>query len=148
MRFRNVDVSPEAPVKSWPLEALRTALERGDLRTYQLLVHEIRQEPWGPVARRIEQVLGWTQPYGVSNIMSRAIERARSMSKSRERDWVVEQLADAVRRSGLSQANFARTIGTSPSRFSTYVTGDVVPAATLLVRAQSLAQRLEKPSTG
>lgn len=148
MRFRNVDIDPDAPVASWPLEAVRTALERGDLRTYRILVREIQQEPWGPVARRIERVLGWTQPYGVANIMSRAIDRGRNESKAREREWVIGQLHDAVQRSGLSQAGFARAIGTSPSRFSTYATGEVVPAATLLARAYSVAQRLEELSTG
>lgn len=43
----------------------------------------------------------------------------------------------------MSQAAFARALGTSASRFSTYLGGTTRPSAYLLVRAQRLAAALE-----
>ena len=55
---------------------------------------------------------------------------------------VIDQLRRALATSGLSQAGFARAIGTSGSRFSTYLAGTVRPSAQLFVRAQRLARAL------
>lgn len=44
--------------------------------------------------------------------------------------------------SGLSQAGFARALGTLPSRYSTYLTGAVVPSASWYLRALRLGQAL------
>lgn len=51
-------------------------------------------------------------------------------------------LREAVALSGLSQAAFARALGTSASRFSTYVAGLTRPSAHLVLRAQRLARAL------
>jgi transcriptional regulator with XRE-family HTH domain len=47
-----------------------------------------------------------------------------------------------ITRSGLSKAQFAARIGTSPSRLSTYLNGKVTPSAALMVRMRRLAGRL------
>lgn len=44
--------------------------------------------------------------------------------------------------SGLAQAGFARAVGTSASRFSTYLSGTTTPSAVLFVRAERLAAAL------
>jgi transcriptional regulator with XRE-family HTH domain len=48
---------------------------------------------------------------------------------------------NAVARSGLSKAQFAARIGTSPSRLSTYLNGKVTPSAALMVRVRRLDGR-------
>lgn len=48
---------------------------------------------------------------------------------------VTAQLKAALASSGLSQAQFARALGTSPSRFSTYLTGRTMPSASWFLRA-------------
>lgn len=55
---------------------------------------------------------------------------------------VIALLREAVRASGLSQAGFARALGTSAPRLSTYLTGDTRPFAQFLVRAQRLGRAL------
>jgi transcriptional regulator with XRE-family HTH domain len=45
---------------------------------------------------------------------------------------------EALAASGLSQAAFASRLGTSASRMSTYLRGEVTPSASLLIRAQRL----------
>lgn len=140
LRFRNVDAAPSDPVESWPLEALQIALERGDLNDHRRIVSVIASDPWGPVARRLEQVLTWSRPYGTTNYMERAIARARERWGDRERAWVRAQLYEAIMDSGLTQAQFAGRLGTSGSRLSTYLSGKVVPSATLLARAHAVAE--------
>lgn len=139
LAFRNVEVSPTDPVSKWPLEAIQTALERGGLSHWRRLSAAIRTEPWGPTARRIEEVLSYSRPYGVAAAFERAISRAREASEASERAAVAAEVDGLVRGSGLTRAEFASRIGTSTSRLSTYVTGKVTPSAALLVRMRRLA---------
>ncbi|QYJ03109.1 helix-turn-helix transcriptional regulator [Nocardioides panacisoli] len=55
---------------------------------------------------------------------------------------VVESLRAAVRASGLTQQDFARAVGTSPSRLSAYLHGDTAPSARLLVKFQRIGTAL------
>lgn len=63
-------------------------------------------------------------------------------------DWdalaVTTRLRNAVQISGLTQAGFARALGTSASRFSTYLSGATSPSALLFVRAERLAYALNR----
>lgn len=144
--FRNVQASPDEPVTTWPTEAVQAALERGDLTDWRRLAAEIRRDPWGPVARRVEEVLGHSRPYGVADVMELVVSRARADAEERERAAVAAQVREAIDRSGLSRAAFASRIGTSPSRLSTYATGRVTPSAALLLRIQQVAVPWRRPS--
>jgi DNA-binding transcriptional regulator YiaG len=139
LAFRNVDASPEDPVSAWPSEAIQTALERGGLSHWRRLVNAIQAQPWGPVARRVEEVLAYNRPYGVALAMERAIARAREAAEVAERDVVAAEVDQLVRASGLSRTEFASRIGTSASRLSTYITGKVTPSAAMLVRMRNTA---------
>jgi hypothetical protein len=112
LAFRNVDLSPDDPVSAWPFEAIQTALECGGLSHWRRLTDEIRAYPLGPVACRIEKVLGYSRPYGVAVAMERAIAQARKAAETSEReaaadgdgdiaslvdtwrDWVTEEDSD------------------------------------------------------
>jgi DNA-binding transcriptional regulator YiaG len=139
LAFRNVDASPVDRVSGWPLEAIQTALERGGLEDWRRLAEAIRERPWGGVARRVEEVLTYSRPYGIAEAMERAIERAREAAELSEREVVAEEIGRLVRASGLSRREFASQVGTSTSRLSTYVTGKVTPSAALLVRMRRAA---------
>jgi len=138
LAFRNVGVSPDDPVVEWPLEAVQTALERGGLSHWRRLASAIRAQPWGPVARGVEEVLTYSRPYGVALAMERAIVRAREEAEAEERRSVAAEVDRLVRESGLSRSEFASQIGTSASRLSTYTTGKVTPSAALMLRMRHL----------
>lgn len=140
LTFRNVDVSPQAPVEAWPLEAVQTALERGSLKHWRRLATAIQAQPWGAVAREVEEVLAYTRPYGVAETMERVIERARRDAEAAERSAVAGEVKQLIEASGLPRREFASRIGTSASRLSTYATGTVVPSAALLLRMRSVAE--------
>ena len=139
LTFRNVDVRSDDPVAEWPLEAIQTALERGGLEYWRRLADAIRSEPWGPIARRVEEVLSWNRPYGTAAVFERTILRARNAAETSERNAVATEIGRLVRTSGLSRAEFASLVGTSASRLSTYVTGKVTPSAALVVRMRRAA---------
>lgn len=139
LSFRNLTTDVSDPVTEWPTEAVQAALERGDLHDWHRLVAVIGRNPWGRTARQVEEVLSHSRPYGVAEAMETVIARARERARRQEREAVAAEVRLLVDQSGLSRAEFAARIGTSPSRLSTYVTGRVVPSATLLVRMRRLS---------
>ena len=108
LSFRNIDVRVEDPVSTWPQEGLLTALERGSLRDWRRIASEIRRQPWGRVARAVEEILTYSQPYGVAPLMERVISTARKQASIHEAAEVACRIRDLRDRPGLSTAEFAR----------------------------------------
>lgn len=139
LAFRNVDADPDGPVEDWPTEAVLTALERGGMSHWRRLATAVRADPWGPVARRIEGALAAVRPYGVAELMDDVLLAARSDAEGRERAEVATEIRGLIKQSGMTRADFARSVGTSASRLSTYVGGSVTPSAAMLVRMRRVA---------
>jgi DNA-binding transcriptional regulator YiaG len=139
LAFRNLGITPDAPVSSWPTEAVQAALERGGLEHWQRIAAEVNRNPWGRIARQLEEVLSHSRPYGVADAMDVVLARARQHAEDSEREQVAAEVRDAIARSGLRRSEFASRIGTSPSRLSTYATGKVTPSATLMIRMRRIA---------
>jgi DNA-binding transcriptional regulator YiaG len=142
--FRNVDVDPAAPVEEWPYEALVTVIERGTVGDWVRLTRVIDDDPWGPVARQVEDYLSYESPYGVGPLLTRAIDRARREAHAREQKEVADEVRRLVESSGLSMEEVARRIGTSRTRLSTYRSGRVTPSATLLNRLRRTVARIHE----
>jgi DNA-binding transcriptional regulator YiaG len=141
LAFRNLTITPAAPVSRWPTEAVQAALERGDLADWHRIVVEIRADPWGRTARQVEEVLSHSRPYGIAEAMEAVLARARERAETSERAAVAAEIREAVSRSGLTRAEFASRIGTSAPRLSTYVSGKVTPSAALMLRIRQVADR-------
>lgn len=139
LRFRNVNARPSDPVDTWLTEAVIAALERGGLSDWRRVVAAVRRDPWGPVARRLEDALRATHPYGVSELMATALARARAEAEADERAEVARRVRALLVTSGLSRRAFAERVGTSSSRLSTYLNGRVAPSSTLMVRMEGVA---------
>ncbi len=139
LRFRNVDARPSDPVEEWPFEGVLAAVERGTLVDWRRLLVAVRSDPWGPVARDLEQALGISRPYGTAPLLEGALRRARAAATESEREEVARRVRAAFETSGLDRAGFAERLGTSTSRLSTYLTGRVAPASTMLVRMERVA---------
>lgn len=140
LQFRNVDAAPSDPVSTWPYEALVTAIERGLVPDWQPIFDVLKQDPWGPVSRKIERYVSYAPANGITTLFTLAIERARRNSEKAERAEVSAQVRLAIATSGLTAAQFAEQIGTSASRLSTYAKGSVTPSAHLLLRMQHVAE--------
>ena len=140
LRFRNLTVTPDDPVEEWGFEGQLTAIDRGDLSDWRKIVAAVHRDPWGEVAETLEQVLASAEDLGAAETVRAAIALARDRAETDERSEVAETLRDYVARSGLNQQQFARRIGTSASRLSTYLSGKVVPSAALVVRARRVSE--------
>ena len=141
LRFRNIDASPDDPPETWPFEGVLAALERGTLPDWRRLICSIDADPWGVVAREVEDALRLDLPYGVGAFFGEAIVQARARAVVREQQAVAAEIRDLVARSGLSRSELAAKIGTSASRLSTYLSGKVTPSAALLVRMRNVVQQ-------
>lgn len=84
LKFRNIDVAPDLPVREWPFEAVLTALERGGLSEWRRLAEEVRRDPWGPTSRKVQQALDVAAPYGVTELMTAIIADARANVDARD----------------------------------------------------------------
>lgn len=71
--FRNVYVEPGTPADKWPFEAIVTVIERGTLTDWLILTRAIDEDPWGPVARQVEEYLGYASPRTRSRGRARVI---------------------------------------------------------------------------
>jgi hypothetical protein len=140
LKFRNIDASPDDPVETWPFEGILAAVERGTLPDWRRLAAAIQTDPWGPVAQQVLEAIRLSRPYGTAELLEGVVARARKLAADSEREDVASEVRDLVARSGLSRQDLAERIGTSRSRLSTYMSGKVVPAATLIVRMRRVAR--------
>ncbi len=138
--LRNVEADLAAPVAEWPFEAVLAVLERGGITLWSRLATQIRADPWGPVARKVEEALEIAHPYGVEPLLRAIVSSSRAQREQAERQEVVARIRGAIAASGLTRAQFAERIGTSASRLSTYATGRVVPSAAMLIRIEELGR--------
>jgi DNA-binding transcriptional regulator YiaG len=140
LKFRNVDASPNDPVETWPFEGILAAVERGTLPDWRRLAKAIEADPWGLVAQQVLEAVRLSRPYGTTELLEGVVHRARKLAIESERAEVAAEVRTLVRGSGLSQQDFAERIGTSRSRLSTYISGKVVPSASLMVRIRRVAR--------
>lgn len=146
LAFRNVDASPVDPVATWPYEALVTAMERGLVADWQPIISEVRRRPWGSVARAVvDYCAAPVAEQDAAAFFRLVVARARSDAEAGERAQVAARVARAIRRSGMPRAEFARAVGTSASRLSTYATGVVTPSAAMLLRIEALGREATAP---
>jgi hypothetical protein len=140
LKFRNIEASPEDPVETWPFEGILAAIERGTLPDWRRLAEAINGDPWGPVAQQVMEALSLSRPYGTAELLEGVISRAREEAADSERREVAAEIRNLVDGSGLSRQSFAERIGTSGSRLSTYISGQVMPSAALMVRIRRVAR--------
>jgi Trp operon repressor len=139
--FRNIDASPDDPVAQWGFEGLLAAIERGGMRLWDRIAAELRRQPYGAVARLLEdEVINAVSHDGERELFRQVLARARRRSEQDAKVEVVKRLRSLLARSGLSQRDFAAQLGTSASRFSTYLNGKVTPGADLLIRAERIGK--------
>jgi DNA-binding transcriptional regulator YiaG len=141
VRFRNVDVDLDAPVDTWPAEAIEIILDRGSLSDWRRLSAAIRENPWGPAARTVENIASWGEHYGVDALMAGVVQDARRRFDRGARQTYAERIKRWRRKTGLPLRGFARLVGTSASRLSDYERGKVAPTTDVLGRIEQVARK-------
>jgi DNA-binding transcriptional regulator YiaG len=141
--FRNINVTPDDPVTQWGFEGLLAAIERGGIKLWRRIAVELQRDPYGEVARLLEnEVIGAAAHQSERELFRQILLRARQSWEQDAKAEVAQRLRSLLERSGLSQREFAARLGTSASRLNTYLNGKVTPGADLLVRAERLQREL------
>jgi hypothetical protein len=136
LKFRHLDASPDDPVSEWGVEGIATAIERGGLVYLQRVARAALADPHGEVALDLEQAATVVDS-PLAGLLTESLIRARGGAEAE----VAHRARLAVAQSGLTAREFARRLGTSPSRLSTYTTGKVMPSAATLLRMEALANQ-------
>lgn len=147
LRFRNLDVSPDAPVEEWGFEGLLAAVDRGELADWQRVADAVARAPHGEVADLLIEVLDAAEDSGAVGAFRSFLALLAEQEEAHARREVAEELRALWRASGLDQGEYARRLGTSRTRLNTYLNGRTVPLATVLVRARRLAGQLSHRSS-
>lgn len=137
----------DRPVEFWPTSAIRSALQTGDIATWQLIVVALKRDPYGRTARQVEEVLEGTEPYGISKALSEVLTRARAHLEANERAEVARHVRVLIERSGLSRQEFCSRVGVPASTLNEYLEGKVSPPASLMIRMRRLSDRFVKMHT-
>ena len=137
LAFRNIDVSPDRPVEEWGFEGLLAAVDRGDITDWRRISDAVHEVPFGRVADTLLDVLDAAEDSGAAAALGEVLRQARQRAEVPERQAVAREFRELLAASGLSQADFARRLGTSRSRLNTYLNARVTPSAALLIRARA-----------
>lgn len=140
LRFRNVEVSADAPVEEWGFEGLLAAVDRGDLGDWRKITAAVVGDPYGAVAEVLLEALELAEDSGAAGALGTAVEVIRERQTAADRAAVAAELTELVQRSGLDQGSFARRIGTSRTRLNTYLTAKTMPSALVMLRARRVAE--------
>lgn len=109
-------------------------VEHGNAHQWRQHLAAVAADPWGENATRLTDLARTTGLPGVAAILDRCIQHFRTATEVDERRVIANRVRELVKISGLSQRAFAARVGTSASRMSTYVNGQVTPSAAMLLR--------------
>lgn len=120
---------------------LLEAFASGDVLLWRRLVAAALAEPWaGRVDDHLALLDPERRPSEFESVRALA-DMARRIAEEDERRAVADHIRTTIAGTGLTQREFATLVGTSPSRLSTYVTGNVTPSAAMLLRINRMAKR-------
>lgn len=128
-------------VEFWPTVAIRSALESGDIATWQRIAAALKRDPYGRTARQVEEVLEGIPATGIANAFWEVLDRARTHLDANERAEVARQIGLLLDRSGLQRQEFASRIGVTAQDLTAYLDGIVSPSASLMIRMRRLSDR-------
>ncbi len=113
-----------------------------DVGHWRTLLAPLVEHPWSRYVDRLEADASVVEDPWIARLVAGCIEALRERTVDRERRAVAKAVREAVVRAGVTQKEFAALVGTSQSRFSTYINGQVVPSAAMLLRIRQMSHRL------
>lgn len=116
----------------------------GGIEEWRGQVAHVAANPWNPyVADVTALAVAADRPVFVA-VLSEARKIYVERFERREREQVGREIRRLVAVSGLTQREFARRMGTSASRVSTYVNGLVTPSASMMIRIRRVSRLAEE----
>jgi hypothetical protein len=144
-----------AAVERWPTAEIGVAMRTGDRVACRRILETISRDPYGRIARQVEQLLSSADAPASSAIFKDVLAGARHDLDRQERADVMRMVHGLLTRSALSTAEFATRIGVSGSELEAFLTGVTCPSATMVLRMRRLTDRFarswqsqRRPETG
>lgn len=113
-----------------------------DVGRWRPLLAPLVEHPWSRYVDRLEAAAAAADDPWIARLVGGCVEALRQRTADRERRAVAKAIRDAVVVAGVTQKEFAALVGTSQSRFSTYINGQVVPSAAMLLRIRQMSHYL------
>ncbi|HWJ11942.1 MAG TPA: helix-turn-helix transcriptional regulator [Nocardioides sp.] len=102
-------------------------------------VARIAEDPWSDETDAALGVVDQVDCADLARAFARVVKEARESVQLSEREVIARSIRALIAESGLTQRAFARRVGTSPSRISSYVQGSVTPSAAMMLRIRRTA---------
>ena len=123
-------------------QRFRTMIRQEGVNAWRGLLANIAANPWCDAVSQLEALAEEADLPDALRAIQACARVYRSRMEDDERATVAQEIRRLVEQSGRTQRAFARAVGTSASRLSTYVNGIVVPSSTMLLRMQRVATNL------
>lgn len=134
LRFRNIDASPDDPVREWGFEGILAAIDRGYAQHWSRIADAVVADP--DVADVFEEAAAAAESTSTVGLL-----RAMIAHRQRTPEQVaLDRLRDAFRSTRLTQGELASKLGTSRTRLNSYLTGAVTPSMAVLAEVERLAE--------
>ncbi len=136
-----VDGTHPAPIPIAPAN-LQLVVEKRGVGVWRAILANIAANPFGPDAARLADLAYDAGLPSVAQAIEGCTRVYRKRFEEKERLEVAHEIRHLVSISGCSQRRFAKYIGTSAPRLSTYVNGLVTPSASMMLRIRRCASDL------
>ena len=113
-----------------------------DLAGWRELLAPLAHTAWSDYADDLSARVADLADDWLSDLVAGCLGILRDQQADNERRMIAQRIRELVEGAGVTQGEFAEMVGTSRSRFSTYVNGRVTPSATMMLRITRTARAL------
>lgn len=144
--MEGIDREDRAPIPR-TAERFRGLLERHGARAWRQVLANVAANPWGPDVTRLVELAEEAGMPAPAEAIARCADVYRKRHEEADRLEVALEIRRLVAISGCTQRQFAKYVGTSAPRLSTYVNGAVTPSAAMMLRISKFARVLAESSS-
>lgn len=130
-----------------PRPAIGTA-ETFDAARWRVLLAPLLTAPWSGRADHLQREVAASGDAWLVRLLDGCSVVIRDLQAEWDRQAIAREIRRLVASSGVTQRDFSALVGTSQSRFSTYINGRVTPSATMMLRISRTARTLRKRAAG
>lgn len=119
-----------------------------DAARWRLLLGPLLTAPWSGRADQLQREVLASQDAWLVRLLEGCSIVIRELQTEWDRQAIAREIRRLVASSGVTQRDFSALVGTSQSRFSTYINGRVTPSATMMLRISRTARTLRARAAG
>lgn len=130
-----------------PHPAIGTA-DTFDAARWRVLLTPLLTAPWSGRADQLQREVAASGDAWLVRLLDGCSVVIRELQAEWDRQAIAREIRRLVASSGVTQRDFSALVGTSQSRFSTYINGRVTPSATMMLRISRTARTLRERAAG